>query len=280
MLRTLILTALAMLAFAANSVLCRLALGQKLIDPASFATVRVLTAAMTLLVIVGPRWLARGRTRGNWRNAGVLFAYLVSFSFAYLSLGAGTGALILFGAAQLTMIGSALSSGESFSLPGRIGFILAVVGLVVLVFPGITAPNPWGALLMAIAGLSWGLYSLMGRGSGDPLEVTANNFIYLLPCVLLLSLCLTADRHLSGKGLAFAAMSGSVASGLGYVAWYEAQKRLSAISAATVQLSVPVIAALGGLALMTEQVTLRLVLASCTTLGGIAVVLTHRAMRR
>ncbi len=278
--RTLILTALAMLAFAANSVLCRLALGQKLIDPASFATVRVLTAAMTLIVIVWPRWRARGRARGNWRNAGVLFAYLVSFSFAYLSLSAGTGALILFGAAQLTMIGSALSSGESFSLPGRIGFILAVLGLVVLVFPGITAPNPWGALLMAIAGLSWGLYSLMGRGSGDPLEVTANNFIYLLPAVLLLSVCLPADRHLSGKGLLFAAMSGSAASGLGYVAWYEAQKRLSAISAATVQLSVPVIAALGGLALMTEQVTLRLVLASCTTLGGIAVVLTHRAARR
>jgi drug/metabolite transporter (DMT)-like permease len=260
-------------------VLCRLALGQKLIDPASFAAVRVLTAALTLVIIVLPRWRARGRAAGNWRSAGVLFAYLVSFSFAYLSLSAGTGALILFGAAQLTMIGTALRSGESFSLLGRFGFLLAVVGLVILVAPGVTAPNRVGALLMGIAGLCWGTYSLLGRGAGDPLEVTANNFLYLLPCVALLSICFATDRHLSSTGLAYAAASGSVASGLGYVAWYEAQKRLSAISAATVQLSVPVVAALGGLVLMTENVTLRLVLASCATLGGIALVLTQRAGR-
>jgi drug/metabolite transporter (DMT)-like permease len=275
--RTLALTALAMLAFAANSVLCRLALGQQLIDPASFATVRVLTAALTLVVIVLPRWRARGRAAGNWRSAGVLFAYLISFSFAYLSLSAGTGALILFGAAQLTMIGTALRGGESFSALGRFGFLLAVAGLVILVAPGVTAPNRVGALLMGIAGLSWGTYSLLGRGAGDPLEVTANNFLYLLPCVALLSLCFAADRHLSSTGLAYAAASGSVATGLGYVIWYEAQKRLSAISAATVQLSVPVAAALGGLVLMTENVTLRLVLASCATLGGIALVLTQRS---
>jgi drug/metabolite transporter (DMT)-like permease len=268
-----------MLAFAANSVLCRLALGQRLIDPASFAAVRVLTAALTLVIIVSPRWRARGRASGNWRSAAVLFAYLVSFSFAYLSLSAGTGALILFGAAQLTMIGTALRSGESFSLLGRLGFLLAVIGLVILVAPGVTAPNRVGALLMGMAGLSWGAYSLLGRGSGDPLEVTANNFLYLLPCVALLSLCFTADRHLSSIGLVYAAASGSVASGLGYVIWYEAQKRLSAISAATVQLSVPVVAALGGLVLMTESVTLRLLLASCATLGGIALVLTQRAVR-
>jgi drug/metabolite transporter (DMT)-like permease len=278
--RTLVLTALAMLAFAANSVLCRLALGQRLIDPASFAAVRVITAAATLALILWPRWRARGRASGNWRSAGVLFAYLVTFSFAYLSLSAGTGALILFGAAQLTMIGSALRSGETFTVLGQSGFILAVIGLVILVAPGITAPNPWGAALMAIAGLSWGLYSLMGRTAGDPLEVTANNFIYLLPGVILLCLGFVAERHVSWRGLVFAAVSGSAASGLGYVVWYEAQRRLSAISAATVQLSVPVLAALGGLALMTEQVTLRLVLSSCATLGGIAVVLTQRAARR
>jgi drug/metabolite transporter (DMT)-like permease len=277
--RTVALTTLAMIAFAANSVLCRLALGQKLIDPASFAAVRVITAAMTLVLIVMPRWRARGRASGSWRSAAVLFAYLVSFSFAYLSLSAGIGALILFGAAQLTMIGAALRSGESFSVLGRLGFFLAVVGLVVLVAPGVTAPSHIGALLMAIAGLSWGLYSLLGRGTGDPLEVTANNFIYLVPCVIVLSVSFAADRHLSPTGLACAAASGSVASGLGYVVWYEAQKRLSAISAATVQLSVPVIAALAGLGLMTEAVTLRLLLASCATLGGIAVVLTQRAAR-
>jgi drug/metabolite transporter (DMT)-like permease len=278
--RTIALTALAMLAFAANSVLCRLALGQQLIDPASFAAVRVFTAAATLVAIVLPRWRAHGRSGGNWRSAGVLLAYLVSFSFAYLSLSVGTGALILFGAAQLTMIGSALRGGESFTLLGRAGFILAVAGLVVLVAPGVTAPSAIGALLMAIAGLAWGLYSLMGRGGGDALEVTANNFIYLVPCVLVLGLGFAAERHLTANGLALAALSGSLASGLGYVVWYAAQKRLSAITAATVQLSVPVVAALGGLLLMTEQVTLRLVLASGATLGGIAIVFTQRASRR
>jgi drug/metabolite transporter (DMT)-like permease len=278
--RTLVLTALAMFAFAANSVLCRLGLGRYLIDPASFAAVRVLTAAAMLLAIVLPRWRARGRTRGNWRSALTLLVYLISFSFAYLSLSAGTGALILFGAAQLTMIGAALRGGESFSPPGRIGFIVAAVGLVILVAPGVTAPNPVGALLMAIAGLSWGIYSLMGRGAGDPLEVTANNFIYLVPCVLLLSAAFAARRHVSWIGLAYAAASGAVASGLGYVVWYEAQKRLSAIGAATVQLSVPVIAAIGGLVLMTEYVTLRLMLASIATLGGIAAVLMQTTARR
>ncbi|MFI4868558.1 MAG: DMT family transporter [Steroidobacterales bacterium] len=278
--RTLLLTASAMIAFAANSVLCRLALGRALIDPASFAAVRVITAAATLLIIVLPRWRARGRARGNWRSAGVLLAYLISFSFAYRSLSAGTGALILFGAAQLTMIGTALQGGETFSLLGRFGFLLAAVGLVILVAPGVTAPNPVGALLMAIAGLAWGIYSLLGRGGGDPLEVTVNNFIYLVPCVLALSAGFAAERHMSWNGVACAAASGSIASGLGYVAWYAAQKRLSAISAATVQLSVPVIAAIGGLALMSEHVTLRLVLASFATLGGIAVVLTQRTPGR
>ena len=200
-------------------------------------------------------------------------------SFAYQSLSAGTGALILFGAAQLTMIGSALRAGESFPPVARAGFILAVAGLVVLVAPGVTAPSPIGALLMGIAGLAWGLYSLLGRGAGDPLEVTVNNFIYLVPCVIVLGLAFAAERHLSPKGLALAALSGSLASGLGYVAWYAAQKRLSAITAATVQLSVPVIAALGGLVLMTEHVTLRLAVASCATLGGIAIVLTRRTAR-
>ena len=274
-----VLTVLAMLAFAANSVLCRLALGTQLIDPASFAAVRVLTAAATLIPIVLPRWRTRGRGGGDWRSASVLFAYLVSFSFAYQSLSAGTGALILFGAAQLTMIGSALRAGESFPLVARAGFILAVAGLVVLVAPGVTAPSPIGALLMGMAGLAWGLYSLLGRGAGDPLEVTVNNFIYLVPCVIVLGLAFAAERHLSPKGLALAALSGSLASGLGYVAWYAAQKRLSAITAATVQLSVPVVAALGGLVLMTEHVTLRLAVASCATLGGIAIVLTRRTAR-
>ncbi|HEY1725998.1 MAG TPA: DMT family transporter [Steroidobacteraceae bacterium] len=267
------MTTAAMLAFAANSVLCRLALGDRLIDPASFAAVRVLTAALTLALILTPRWRARGWRRSSWHGAAAMLVYLITFSFAYLSLGAGTGALILFGAAQLTMIGTALRHGESFSLWGQCGFVLAIIGLVVLVAPGVSAPDPLGALMMGVAGLAWGVYSLLGRGAGDPLEITANNFLYLVPAVIILCVVFAGQRHLSFAGLALAAGSGSVASGLGYVAWYEAQKYLTGISAAAVQLSVPVIAALGGLLLMTESITLRLALASCATLGGIAIVL-------
>jgi drug/metabolite transporter (DMT)-like permease len=264
-------------AFAANSVLCRLALDDQLIDPASFAAVRVLTAAITLALILLPRWRARGWRRSSWHGAAAMLAYLITFSFAYRSLGAGTGALILFGAAQLTMIGMALRQGESFSLVGQCGFVLAIIGLTVLVAPGVSAPNPIGALMMGVAGLAWGVYSLLGRGAGDPLEITANNFFYLVPAVIVLCVLFAGQRHWSMAGLALAAGSGSLASGLGYVAWYEAQKYLSAISAAAVQLSVPVIAALGGLALMSESITLRLMLASCATLGGISIVLMRRA---
>jgi drug/metabolite transporter (DMT)-like permease len=274
--RTAVLTAGAMLAFAANSLFCRLALGQQVIDPASFAAMRVLTAALTLAVIVLPRWRARGRTPGNWRAAAALFAYLVGFSFAYRSISAGTGALILFGAAQLTMIGAALRAGEAFPPRARLGFALAVVGLVVLVSPGVTAPDPIGALLMGVAGLAWGVYSLLGRKAGDPLEATANNFIYLLPLAIGLCLVSPSPLEVSWRGVALATASGAIASGLGYVVWYQAVQRLSALHAATVQLSVPVIAAVGGVILLAEHITLRLVLASVATLGGIATVLAAR----
>jgi len=275
-----LLTVIAMFAFAANSLLCRLALGDQQIDAASFATVRVVSGALTLALFMLPGWL-RGerRARFDWRAACMLFAYVIFFSFAYLSLSAGTGALLLFGSVQLTMIVAALRSGETFNLWSWTGLSLAVAGLVYLVSPGITAPDPLGAVLMIVAGLAWGLYSLVGRRAGDPLEATANNFILAAPMAIGVSLVFLGDLHLSNRGLLLAVASGSVASGLGYVTWYAALKGLTSTSAATVQLSVPVIAAMGGVLMLAEPVTLRLLLASAATLGGIALVLLQRRAR-
>lgn len=277
--RTLLLTFIAMIAFAANSLLCRLALGQGLIDAASFATVRVVSGALVLALIMLPRWRIQGRAPTDWRSATMLFTYVVFFSFAYLSLSAGTGALILFGAVQLTMIIAALRHGERFRPLSWAGLALAFLGLVYLVSPGITAPNPTGAVLMTIAGIAWGFYSLLGRSADDALEATANNFIFSVPLVIVVSLLFLGDFHSSALGLGLAALSGAMASGLGYVIWYAALRGLTATRAATVQLSVPVIAAFGGAALLSEPVTLRLVLASVATLGGVWIVLAQRVTK-
>ena len=271
--RTVLLTVVAMLAFAANSLLCRLALGQELIDAASFTTVRVLSGAVTLALIVLLRRRGRDRGKADWRTVAMLFTYMAFFSFAYLSLGAGTGALILFGAVQLTMFIVALSEGEHFPLLSWVGLTLAVLGLIYLVLPGVSAPDPLGAVLMAVAGIAWGFYSLLGRGAADPLETTARNFVYSVPLVLLVSLFFFRDFSSSSNGLALAVVSGAIASGCGYVIWYAALPSLTATRAATVQLSVPVIAAFGGVVLLSEQITLRLLLASAATLGGVAIVL-------
>jgi drug/metabolite transporter (DMT)-like permease len=201
---------------------------------------------------------------------------MIFFSFAYLSLSAGTGALLLFGSVQLTMILAALRAGEQFTLWSWAGLLLAVAGLVYLVSPGITAPDPLGAVFMVVAGLAWGLYSLVGRRAGNPLESTANNFILAAPMGIAVSLLFIGDLQLSNRGLLLAIASGSIASGIGYVTWYAALKGLTSASAATVQLSVPVIAAVGGVLMLAEPVTLRLVLASAATLGGIALVLLKR----
>jgi drug/metabolite transporter (DMT)-like permease len=278
--RTLLLTALAMLAFAANSLLCRQALGSGLIDAASFTAVRLLAGAVVLASILLPRWRAQGRTRTDWPAALLLFGYMAFFSFAYLSLSAGTGALLLFGAVQLTMFAVALRRGERFAPLAWAGLALAFGGLVYLVAPGLTAPNPLGALLMAIAGVAWGGYSLRGRAATDPLAATANNFIAALPFALLVSLLFIGQLALTWPGLVLAVASGALASGLGYVIWYAALRGLAASSAATVQLSVPVIAAIGGVLLLSEPVTLRLVLASAATLGGIALALSRRRVDR
>jgi drug/metabolite transporter (DMT)-like permease len=278
-LQTAALTAAAMLAFAANSLLCRLALGPELIDAASFTTVRVVSGAATLGLIMAMRKSKHSRPSADWRSVLALFAYMAFFSFAYLSLSVGTGALILFGAVQLTMFVVALRKGERFTLLSWVGLTTAILGLVYLVSPGVTAPDPLGALLMAVAGISWGIYSLLGKGVQDPLAATAGNFIYSVPLALVVSLLSLHSFSASASGLAFALTSGAVASGCGYVIWYAALSGLTAARAATVQLSVPVIAAFGGIALLSEHVTLRLVVASVATLGGVAIVLAQRAAK-
>jgi drug/metabolite transporter (DMT)-like permease len=271
-----VLTAVAMLAFAGNSLLCRLALGPGLIDPATFTSVRVLSGAATLGVFALLRRTRIG-VSGGWRSALMLAAYMVFFSFAYTWLSAGTGALILFGAVQLTMFGAALRAGERFVAISWFGLALAAGGLVYLVLPGVRAPDPLGAALMAVAGIAWGGYSLLGRGAADPLAATTTNFVLAAPLALAASAAFRHDFDVSPHGLALAIASGAITSGCGYVIWYAALAQLSAARASVVQLSVPIIAALGGVALLSETMSARLLLASAATLGGVAIVLAQRA---
>ncbi|MET3442051.1 drug/metabolite transporter (DMT)-like permease [Variovorax paradoxus] len=276
-LQTVALTVVAMVAFAANSLLCRLALQQRGIDPASFGSIRLVSGAITLAIVVQLRARPASPDRADWLAAAMLFAYVAFFSFAYLSLSAGTGALILFGAVQLTMLGAGLGSGERFGPVAWLGFVLAAGGLVYLVLPGVTAPPLLGAVLMAIAGVAWGVYSLRGRGVADPLAATARNFTRAVPLALALSLVFVARAHVDATGIALAVASGALTSGLGYVVWYAALARLSAMQAATVQLSVPLLAAIGGVLLLSEAITPRLAAASVAILGGIAIVLSQKS---
>ncbi|MEM0962757.1 MAG: DMT family transporter [Bacteroidota bacterium] len=264
-----------MVAFAANSVLARLALVSTDIDAASFTAVRVVAGALVLVLLVRQR----GRTlQGSWRAALALFVYAAAFSFAYLDLSTGTGALLLFGAVQVTMVGAGLAGGERMGAVRWLGSGLALAGLVVLVAPGVTAPPPGAAALMAAAGVGWGAYSLAGRGQSDPIAATAGNFARgaLLAVLLAGAAAATGGLSLDPSGVGWAVLSGAVTSGLGYVAWYAVLPSLRAASAATVQLSVPVLAALGGVAFVSEPVTLRLAIASVVTLGGIALVVRGR----
>jgi len=277
--RLLILTVLTMMAFAANSVLCRLALRTTHIDPATFTLLRLASGAATLWLIVRIQTGGR-RVAGNWRSAISLFGYATAFSFAYVSLSAGTGALILFGAVQATMILYGLLRGERFTLLQTAGLLFALGGLVALLLPGVTAP-PWsGAALMSIAGVAWGAYSLQGRGSVNPIETTAGNFLRASVLGAVLSAASLGLFAWDAHGASLAVLSGAVASGLGYAVWYTVLPALRATHAATVQLSVPVIAALAGVALLGEHLSLRLILCSISVLGGIALVLHTRRSAR
>lgn len=266
-----------MVAFAANSLLCRLALAQPRIDPASFGSIRLVSGALVLALIVRMRAGSDAPPRSDWLAATMLFAYVALFSFAYLSLPAGTGALILFGAVQLTMLGAGLRAGERFAPAAWAGLAAAIAGLVYLVSPGVSAPAPLGATSMALAGAAWGVYSLRGRGITDPLAATASNFARAVPLALALSVLTAGAVHADGPGVVLAVASGALSSGIGYVIWYAALRGLTAMRAATVQLSVPPIAAIGGALMLAEPLTPRLMLASAAILGGIAVVLATRA---
>jgi drug/metabolite transporter (DMT)-like permease len=275
--RTTLCTGFALAAFAANSVICRLALGEATIDAASFSTIRLVSGAATLLLIAAVfKERSPSEPRGNWVSATMLFLYAVAFSFAYVSLSTGTGALILFGAVQATMILAALGSGERPHLLEWVGLFLALVGLVYLVFPGLTAPSPTGSAFMAVAGISWGVYSLRGRGSVDPLVDTTNNFVRSLPLVFVVSLFMLRDIQVSAKGVLLAVLSGAMASGVGYVVWYAALRGLTATRAATVQLCVPVLAALGGVIFLSEDISMRLLLSAVMVLGGVGLAVVGR----
>jgi drug/metabolite transporter (DMT)-like permease len=261
-----------MVAFAGNSLLCRLALNQTGIDPASFTTIRLLSGALILWLVVR---LKHGKPQGNgnWMSALALFAYAAGFSFAYVSLPAASGALILFGAVQATMIGHGFWTGERLTPLQSLGVVVAVAGLVGLLMPGLSAPPLAGSVLMLFAGVAWGVYSLRGKGAGDPVKVTAGNFIRTVPVTLLLSLVMMQNMTFDLAGSWLAVASGALASGLGYAIWYSVLPALKSTSAATVQLSVPVIAAAGGVILLGEAMSLRLLLASIAILGGIALVI-------
>lgn len=269
------ITSLTMAAFAGNSLLCRVALRQTVIDPAGFTTIRILAGAAVLWALSRKRG-GTSAVGGTWPSAVALLVYAAGFSFAYVSLPAGTGALLLFGAVQGTMIGYAVVSGERLGRRRTFGLLLALSGLIGLLLPGLAAP-PWlGSLLMLLAGIAWGIYSLRGKGSGNPLQTTAGNFLRAVPPAVLLSLLMHDRLSFDLPGTACAVASGAVTSGIGYAIWYSVLPALRATSAATVQLSVPVITAVAGVVCLGEQITGRLIASSAAILGGILIVLRER----
>ena len=307
--RVFILTLVTMTAFAGNSLLCRLALKQTSIDAASFTFIRIISGAIALWPIVKFRKrLMVDRTTsplverspnsppvtrlprrslakaghsslpqaGNWPSALALFAYAAAFSLAYISLSAGTGALLLFGAVQATMIVWGLRRGEQLRARQWVGLAFALGGLVALLFPGLSAPPLGGSILMLGAGIAWGIYSLRGQASGDPISETAGNFLRAVPLAAVLSVAFLPWASLDRAGVGFAILSGAIASGVGYAIWYTALPGLKAASAATVQLSVPVLAAAGGIIFLSEPITLRFLFASVAVLGGIALVVIEK----
>ena len=270
--KTVTLTLLAMIAFAGNSLLCRLALKETAIDAASFTTVRMLAASLALGLLIGFRPSVY-RSSGNWPSALALFAYAAGFSFAYIHLSAGTGALLLFGAVQATMIGVGIYKGERLAGLRLLGFTLAIGGLVILLLPGLSAPPLLSALSMVAAGIAWGIYSLRGKGVGSPIAATAGNFLRTLPLTACLSLLMFRQMSVDNAGLVYAALSGALTSGIGYAIWYQVLPSLRSTTAATVQLSVPVLAAIGGILLLGEPLGWRLLVASFAILVGILLVI-------
>ncbi len=273
--RIAVLTSLTMTAFAGNSLLCRVAMKQASIDPASFTTLRLISGAITLWLIVR---VGRGTQvgGGNWLSALALFVYAACLSYSYGSLSAATGALLLFGAVQATMIAQGIRMGERLLKVQIFGLMLALGGLVGLLLPGLSAPPLWGSVLMLSSGVAWGIYSLRGKGAGDPTRVTAGNFLRAAPITAVLSMLMHDHAFFDSAGLGYAVASGALTSGIGYAIWYTVLPAMKATSAAAVQLSVPVLAALGGIVFLGESMSLRLVLASVAILSGIALVILEK----
>jgi drug/metabolite transporter (DMT)-like permease len=273
LIKTFILTSMALIAFAANSVLCRLALGSGAIDASSFTVVRLLSGSIVLLVIIGvTRKSSTQSAKGSWAASFMLFLYAVTFSYAYISLDTGTGALILFASVQITMILLSLISGTRLHFIEWIGVTVAFAGFVYLILPGVTTPSIMGFLLMTIAGIAWGIYTLKGRGSNAPLLDTAYNFFRTTPLVLILVISTISKANYSFEGILLAVISGGITSGIGYTIWYIALGGLSSTQAAVLQLSVPVIAAFGGVIFVAETITFRLAISATFVLGGILMV--------
>ena len=273
------LTAITLIAFAANSLLCRMALGGHLIDPVSFTTIRLVSGALALIFI--SRLFGESKTgqktKGSWGSGFALFAYAAAFSLAYVSLNTGMGALILFGSVQITMIVAALKSGENLTPAQWLGSATAIGGLIYLVLPGISAPNPLGALLMCVSGIAWGIYSIRGKSASAPIAMTAGNFARSAPMAIIASAIAFSAVHLEQSGILLALISGVITSGMGYVLWYKALRSLTTTQASVVQLMVPVLAAFGGAAFLSEQVSARLIAASALILGGVALtVINHK----
>lgn len=271
-------TLFALMAFAGNSVLCRLALGDASIDAASFTSIRLLSGIIMLLILLGltQKKSTPSKSKGSWLAALMLFAYASAFSFAYISLDTGVGALILFGAVQLSMILVGMFKGNQLHLSEWLGVLMAFTGFVYLVLPSLSTPSFWGFVLMTISGVAWGVYSLVGRGSKNPLADTTYNFLRTTPLIVILVLFSLNSTHITEKGLILAILSGSITSGIGYTIWYIALRGLSVTQAAVLQLLVPIIAAIGGIVFANEILSMRLVLSSVLVLGGILIVVLGR----
>jgi drug/metabolite transporter (DMT)-like permease len=275
--RTLKFIIFALIAFAANSVLTRLALGANTIDAPSYTVIRLLSGTLVLLTISKISNNKNGySSKGSWFSSILLFLYAITFSFAFITLDTGTGALILFGSVQITMIILSLISGNRLHISEWLGVFISFAGFVHLVTPGVTTPSITGLLLMIVAGMAWGLYTLKGRDSDNPLADTTNNFLRTTPMVLVLAIITIHNAHYSFEGIVLAILSGALASGIGYTIWYIALGSISATQAAVVQLSVPVIAALGGVVFASDAITLRLTLSALMILGGILLVVLGR----
>lgn len=268
------LTSLALIAFAANSVLCRLALGNDAIDASSFTVIRLLSGTFVLLIILSvTQNTSETSTKGSWAGSFMLFLYATTFSYAYVSLDTGTGALILFGSVQITMILLSLISGTRLHISEWIGVLIAFTGFIYLILPGVSTPSIIGFMLMMVAGIAWGIYTLKGRGSKNPLMDTAYNFLRTTPLVVILAISTLNNVNYSYEGIVLALLSGGITSGIGYTIWYIALGGLSSTQAAVLQLSVPVIAALGGVIFVSEAITFRLTVSATMVLGGILIVI-------